>query len=424
MSDYLAVAGVSAVLKALLHDALSPNGPNSILGAGPGITALAPDLIDTGAQEQAQLNLFMYYASLNAAYRNAGLPSSDNRGQRLSNPPLGLNLHYLISAYGNKDFDAEILLAWAMQVFHENPVLAQSDIQSLLTAISQSGQPSPEVQLLVGTTLASQVESIKITPEALSNEEISRLWMAFQTHYRPTTSYQVSVVLIQNSARVRSNLPVQSRNISVIPIQPPRIDNVSPTSVAPGEMLTIAGRNFVGDTPADTLVQFDDAPPVPAGSVQAAFVRIQAPSTLHAGVREVRVVRRVSFGVPTDPHDGWSSNPVQFILVPTVTTVPPITAAVGSTLTLNVSPPVGRLQRVNLLIGDDSVPLPERPPSSPDSTSALGFPIPADFPHSNPAVSLPVRVQVDGAQSRLKLDQTPGSPTFGQFLPQAQITGP
>ena len=71
MSDYLAVGGVSAVLKALLTTALSDGGPSTVLLTPPGVTNLAPDLIATGQDEQAQLNLFMYYASINPALRAA-----------------------------------------------------------------------------------------------------------------------------------------------------------------------------------------------------------------------------------------------------------------------------------------------------------------------------------------------------------------
>jgi hypothetical protein len=71
MSDYLAVGGVTAVLKALLNTGLSEGGPSTVLVSPPGITNKAPDLIPTGQDEPAQLNLFMYYASINPALRTS-----------------------------------------------------------------------------------------------------------------------------------------------------------------------------------------------------------------------------------------------------------------------------------------------------------------------------------------------------------------
>ena len=67
MSDYLAVGGVSAVLKSLLTTALAAGGPSTILNGAAGITNVAPDLIATGTDEAAQVNVFLYYASINPA---------------------------------------------------------------------------------------------------------------------------------------------------------------------------------------------------------------------------------------------------------------------------------------------------------------------------------------------------------------------
>ena len=214
MSDYLAVGGVSAVLKSLLTTALAAGGPSTILGAAAGITNVAPDLVSTGPDESAQINLFLYYASINPALRNLGLPSMSANGASLSNPPLAINLHYLVTAYGSNPFDAEILLGWAMQVFHSTPVVPRETIEQ---------------------ALASQAEHIRITPETLTTEEIYRLWTAFQTSYRPTTSYQVSVVVIQDTQSYASNLPVQRRSVLALPLISPLIASVTPAMIASGQ---------------------------------------------------------------------------------------------------------------------------------------------------------------------------------------------
>jgi hypothetical protein len=138
----------------------------------------------------------------------------------------------------------------------------------------------------------------------------------------------------------------------------------------------------------------------------------------------VQVVNRIRFGVPTDPHPGFSSSLTPFLLVPSITTLPPIVANVGSTLSLAITPPVGRDQQAVLLIGDSAIEINARPPSDPPTSANLSFPIPSNFPYSKPPVFLPLRVQIDGAQSRLTLDTNSNSPTFGQFLPQAEVIGP
>jgi hypothetical protein len=414
MSDYLAVAGVSAVLRTLLTSALPNDGPATILGTSPGISSTSPDLIVTGPGEQARLNIFMYYASFNAALRNLGLPSSNAQGLQVSNPPLALNLHYLVSAYGGNQFDPEILLAWAMQVFHETPVVPRQVIQDALNGLGSS----PEAQLISTSTLADQIEHIKITPETLTTEEIYRLWAAFQTHYRPTTSYRVSVVVIQRTRTFKSGLPVRQRSVTAVPLQPPVIDQVSPAMVTAGGLLTVTGRNFLGDSAADTLVSFDSAPGVAPSTLQGNCIRVVLPATLQAGTRSLRVVRNIVYPASPAPHAGFASSPARFQLIPTITNAPPVTVARGSILTLQISPSVGQTQRAMLYIGDNALPLEARAVSAPATSPTLDFAVPANFPTG----TFPLRVEIDGASSALTLDTTPGSPTQGQLLPQVRVT--
>ena len=94
---------------------------------------------------------------------------------------------------------------------------------------------SNELKLIAASNLASQIEHIRITPEALTTEEIYRLWTAFQVHYRPTTSYQVSVVVIQSAENYKSNRPPQRLAFVALPLSGPMITSVSPVQVTPGQ---------------------------------------------------------------------------------------------------------------------------------------------------------------------------------------------
>jgi hypothetical protein len=416
MSNYLAVGGVSAVLRSMLTNALTSGGPASILTTVPTVSVTSPDLVTTGPDEPARVNLFMYYASLNPALRNLGLPSRNSLGAALSNPPLALNLHYLVSAYGSNQFDPEILLAWVMKVFHDTPVVPRLTIANALNDLLSPS--TPEGTLISGSNLADQIEHIRITPETLTTEEIYRLWSAFQTHYRPTTSYQISVVVIQDTASYASNLPVQRRTVTVLPLQAPVISNLSPSMATSGATLTIQGSNFLGDVASDTLVSFDNAAGIAPATLQGNVLRVVLPATLQAGTRSVRVVRMLTYPLTPVPHPGFTSSPAPFQLLPTITNATPITVAQGATLTLSINPAVGSTQAATLYIGDQALPIDERPATGPPSSNTLAFPIPASFPIG----TYPLRVEIDGAQSRLVQDATSGSATFGQFLPQLQVT--
>ncbi len=124
MSTALAIAGVTAVLRDLLNDGLINHNISGLLGSSVTVSVQAPDRVVTGSTPEAsQLNLFMYMVTPNFGWRNEGLPGRDGSGRtRLTNPPLALDLHYLLSAYSGADLHAEILLGYAMQLLHETPV--------------------------------------------------------------------------------------------------------------------------------------------------------------------------------------------------------------------------------------------------------------------------------------------------------------
>jgi hypothetical protein len=193
MSSALAIASVTAVLKNLLNTALIQQSAATSVGDVV-VTALPPDRIPTGTEERPQLNLHLYRLTPNSSWRRNDLFASQERQQQKL--PLALNLHYLLTAYGERDFQAEILLGYAIQCLHETSVLTQETIRSALVSISSGGKVAPSA--LSASTLADQLEQIKISPEFLSMEEMSKLWSSLQTRSRLSITYQVSVVLIED----------------------------------------------------------------------------------------------------------------------------------------------------------------------------------------------------------------------------------
>jgi Pvc16 N-terminal domain/IPT/TIG domain len=407
MSNALAIAAVSAVLRDLLNQALIDQGVSATVGNPVTVTAQPPDRITIGETEQPQLNVFLYHIASNAGWSNSALPSRDRDGSRVANAPLALDLFYLLSAYGKNDFDCEILLGCAMQMLHETPVLPRNTIRNAL-----SGNPPAS---LVAADLADQIEQIKITPQLVSTEEVWRLWTALQAHYRPTAAYRISVVLIQSSKATKTALPVSSRNIVTLPFRLPFIAEITPQIVVPGASITLSGQNLQA---AQTKVNFGVSGVVDPNTMSNTQIVATLPAGLFAGVNTVQVVQELTFGTPADPHPGFESNVVPFMLAPQITTPQPLSAKVGTTLTLTVNPPVGRSQRASLAVGARSITIPARPATGPATTGTLDFPIPADFPTGD----FPIRLQIDGAQSPLEVDQNPSSPTFGQLTGNPKIT--
>ncbi|MCC5632313.1 DUF4255 domain-containing protein [Nostoc sphaeroides CHAB 2801] len=172
------------------------------------VTALPPDKIQVGTDERAQLNVFLYHVTQN---RNVDWISPEFRDRhsrmsnnpRSTNPPLALDLHYLLTAYGPKDFQSEILLGYAMQMLHVSHVVKTEIIEKALKNVSETSTSSVFSQALVGVSVsnfAKQIGQIKISPEFLSMEEISKIWSVLQTNYRPSATYNASMVLIESDS--------------------------------------------------------------------------------------------------------------------------------------------------------------------------------------------------------------------------------
>ncbi|HEY9405596.1 MAG TPA: DUF4255 domain-containing protein [Pyrinomonadaceae bacterium] len=437
MSTALAIASVTAVLRDLLNNGMIDQNISGTVGSEVLVTALPPDrILKEGTAETSQLNLFLYQVTPNAGWRNVGLPSRNGRGERLTNPPLALDLHYLLSAYGEKDFHAEILLGYAMQLFHETPVLTREKIRLALappTEIVEGTTVLPTaLRTLFESELAEQIEQVKISPVSMSTEEISRLWSAFQTRYRPTAAYQASVVLIESrSGAARPALPVLSRNILAVPFRQPVIENfmsqendaapiLADQPILPGHNLNIIGTGLRGD---DTHVHIGGVEiSTPLKEVTDTRITFALPPNLRAGVQGAQVVHYRSFGTPKEPHRGVASNVSAFVLRPMLGTIGAATAPgqdadhVSGELDIAVSPAIGRDQRVVLLLNELDAPA-NRPPWSYSFRATSPYQLfapPSVPPETVNEISIPivnvrkgkylVRLQVDGAESVPKTD--------------------
>jgi hypothetical protein len=197
VTSALAIASVTYLLKDLLDNRLVQHGITASVGDVT-VTALPPDRITTGTDERSQINLFLYRVTPHTAWRG-GLSGPEENGAHAHRATLALDLHYLITAYGERDFQAEILLGSAMQLLLETPVISREMIRTALPAgkSGRGGNLPPLQQTLATAELAEQVDEIRLIPEFLSTEEASRLWSALQAKYRPSASYKVSTVYIE-----------------------------------------------------------------------------------------------------------------------------------------------------------------------------------------------------------------------------------
>jgi hypothetical protein len=331
---------------------------------------------------------------------------------------------------------AEILLGYAMQLLHETPVLRRDDIR---LALEEPLQPDeePTFRALSAAELADQVEQVKLSPESLDTEEITKLWAAFQSAYRTTVAYQATVVLIEGRHPIRFAQPVLKRGeedqgalVGASPrspfpmleeVVPPNQEEIPPKLRQPivppkrqqpsarlGETLTLRGQNLEADVIA---VRFDhrllDEPiEIPAAARTATELRVDvpdAPADWPAGLYGLTVVLR------PEEEDEQTTNALPLLLAPKITTDPMPTSAAPNaegtaTLALSCSPEVRPKQQVSLFLGDREV-LAE---AHPQPTATLTFEI-----RNAPLGEHRLRLRVDGVDSLL-VNRSTWPPTFDE----------
>jgi len=446
MSDFTAIGGVSATLKALLVDRMEL--PDTI---GPFTVTIGPPYFTASDNaphaEPARLNLFLYRVTENGFLQNQEVPGR-GAASGYGHPPLSLNLHYLITAYGNTvdpsdntifdDLDAHRLLGSAMRVFHDLPIVSDQ---------LMSVRP-PAGVLILDEGLRDGYERIRLSLEPLTLEDISKIWTALALRYRLSAAYLVNVVQIESkrsrtfpkpvgkplsptSAPLPGDPPSPGPWIQAITIQTPTITDVRARhALASDELpfpyasvldtLVLRGTSLAGP---ETRVVIGDLS-VPAAFASPNRVEVVVPDISIPGSGGIPVERRLQPGVRTvrvvahDPLVGqrsFSSNEAGFMLVPfvdpssiTYTAGPPRNISLTGTRLL----PRGRAGG-ETMIGRSAVPR-----GGYDATStevALTVPIPTSLPMREVSVLVGKALGADplslgpGPRSlRVKIDSTVG----------------
>src|SRR5262249_52607581 len=320
------------------------------------------------------------------------------------------------------DTGSHRLLGQAMSIFHDHPLLGADEIKNATSTTTD----------LADSNLHEQIERVRITLQPLTIEEMSKLWSPFQTQYRLSAAYQVSVILIESTRPVRSPLPVltrgrDDRGVTSVTGGLPALDEVRvPFSgvftdairlnrVAPGaqlgDQLALLGRNFSGDSVSVTFRHQRLG-----GVFQPAQILSVAEDTI--------VVQLPAPGNPADPtsptatwppgfytaavavsHAGQPdriSNEIPFSLVPAITIAPTTAPAGDIALTVTCAPMVRPEQRVSLLFGDGEILA--QPHTTPTNSPTFDL-------KAVPQGEYVVRLRVDGVDS-LPFDRQAATPVF------------
>lgn len=413
MSNSLAIAAVTATLRNIIALSISDE-----LGSG-SVTTRPPDKARENGSGTNQVNIFLYQTLPNATLRNQDIANRVKPGETGMNP-LALNLYYLITAYG-KDYDDILghrLLGAVMRNLHDRAILNPNDIKAALAE----------------SNLHQQIERIRIIQQPLSLEELSKLWATFQTQYRISAAYEVSVVLIDSSRPVKTPLPVLTRgepinseSASVIgggdegillQANPnysyPKLTAVLPPNKQPsvrlGELLTLQGEELNSDSQIivrlrhPLLTKPIELSPQPGAT--ATEIKLQLPyqpNIFPAGLYTATVQLEHKGKIQT-------TNSLPFTLAPLVD--------VGNLdindnqviLSINCTPSVWPQQQVVLLVGSREF-KPQQQLETNEKINQLQFDL-SSLPRTNNPQDYFIRLRVDGTDSLLIIDYFTKPPAF------------
>lgn len=403
MSNHLAIATVTAALAQIVHNAAQEAVAGAVVQFG------RPEV---GANGATKVHVYLYQVTPNAALRNFDLPTRDADGRFTGRPRAALNLHYLLTFYGNEAaLEPSRMLGAVARDLHARPVLSAQAIQDVT-------QAAP----LDRSDLSSAIEQVKFTPEQLSLEDFSRVWSVLvQTPHALSIAYQASVVLIDAVEAGAAALPVLSRGEGDTGVDTrigpfPRLDGMwigapaaqdrrprpaSQAAAALGDRLLLSGENLGGDaftarfshsrlTPDDLPVRQIVVAPADRTATE---LRIDLPNDVAAQTEWAAGVYTIEAQL-TRSGGERISNVVPLALAPRITAIQPNPAArVGGDVTVDITcrPRVLTRQSAFLLLAGRETPA----EAHANPTDTLRFIV-----RGAPAVQdALVRLRIDGVDS-------------------------
>jgi hypothetical protein len=204
MSNALAIAHVTQALSVLLASHLLPEFDEAVkteLGRPP-----------TEPPSDPTISVFCYQVTPNVSQRGNDLPTRAADGTLRKRPAAALDLHYLISAYGDEsELVGQRLIGAVVRTLHEIPILPQD-------VIEQAG----EKPYLAGSDLAEAAQRVRFTPTVMDIDETSKLWgMLHQTPYALSVVYQAALVFIEGRETPVPAKPVERHTSRVLPFGAP-----------------------------------------------------------------------------------------------------------------------------------------------------------------------------------------------------------
>jgi hypothetical protein len=391
MSNFLAVATVSAALQRLLTPSVSAAVPGAEVWV---------DRSDVN-RTKSGVNIYLYRSSIDAIRRNEELPARRDDGTLRVRPKVAASLHYLLTFHGKDDeLVPQRLMGATLATLHTRPIMSRT----LIDAVNdEAADPNGMHKYLALNDLLDADELVRVSPDPMSLDDLSKLWSVFfQSAYQLSATYIASAVLLEETLETPiPSPPVTQPQLSVRALQKPTILSArnladARAPVLSDSVLSIEGSGLRGDR---TLVRIGPSEVTPGDAdTRATSVQVQMATAtgLRAGWQPVIVAHEWLVGDPALPRGGETSNAVGLFVAPKIALN--VTATqIGLTSDLSI----GRRQQVSVSLLNRTTGTTARSIDVADrdaDTNSVSVPRPAASAEL-PAGQYGVTLNVDGAQS-------------------------
>ena len=320
MSDYRVIAAATLTLQNLLLDAIRDPAPGATVKTGPP-EVRAPEEVGEGL-----INIFLYKVEPNRVWRNEDLPYRRSDGSLMRRPQVAVDVHYLLSFYGDERRKIPyLLMGLTMSALHAEAYpslrhMPRTDGEDG-AGVEEIGENDPVSAGLAGSGLEHQTHPLSFTFMPLSHDELIPLFS--QIPFVMSVAYRGSVLLIEPLVTPAPPLPVRRADFYVVNARRPVLASISPQLLPYTRDAQVDLRGEALASPAVRILfgVLEAVPAVqPDGSLRSAL-----PEGLQAGTHLVRVAQGTSAASATNETDAgapprWAveSNPVALVVEPAV----------------------------------------------------------------------------------------------------------
>jgi len=187
VASIYAIAAVTQTILGILSDAVSSDFAGAQFEALQIADFQKPKPVDEG------ISLLLYRVAVSSLQRN--LQARPEANGKLFRPPLPLDLHYMLTAWGKTAAQQQRLLGWSMRTLEDigglNPSL-----------LNHYGGPD---------VVFRPNETVDLIYEAIAMTDFSSLWDLLKPNAHVSVGYIARMIYIESEVEISTGAPVQTR---------------------------------------------------------------------------------------------------------------------------------------------------------------------------------------------------------------------